>query len=136
MRLLYLFVIYICVLFILLNCNYNKSNNYGDYQSKVYADTIIKNGSKIQILIMMEWFDSDKGYLFVEKDSADFCPKNIEHYLFHRKEDAIILSSPACDNIDTCYVKNITNEIIVLFHNNDKLFFSDQKTTRLTRWWN
>ena len=121
------------IIFVLISCDSKKSNRagYENFQGNRYVDTLAVNGEQHQVRIKLEW-GNDVGEITVEEDSAQL-PKRIEHYLFRQEDDALILSTEYQDDIDTCYIKHLSNDSIVLVHNNPDVFFTNRNKTVLYR---
>ena len=81
-----------------------------------------------QVRITLGW-NEEIGEITVEEDSAQL-PKRIEHYLFHQEDDVLILSTEDQDDIDTCYIRHISNDSIVIIHNNPDVFFYQGLATK------
>lgn len=125
---------FVLIILALISCDSKESNRAGDedYQGNLYVDTIVMaDAEQNQVRITMGWGD-DVGEITVEEDCVQL-PKRIEHYLFHQEDEALILSTEYQDGIDTCYIKHLSNDSIVLVHNNPDVFFTNRNKTVLYR---
>lgn len=125
---------FVLIILVLISCDSKESNRtiYEDYQGNLYVDTIVMaDAEQHQVRITLGW-NEETGKITVEEDSAQL-PKRIEHYLFHQDDDALILSTEYQDDIDTCHIKHLSNDSIVLVHNNPDVFFTSRNKTVLYR---
>ena len=105
------------------------------FYDNIYVDTIKTDSSKVSI--SFEWDDINGpcpvGHLAIEEDSISKRPIRIALYVFEQRKDTLILHTEWEDNVDTCYIRNISNDSIVIVHKNKDLFSTNRNTTVLYR---
>lgn len=133
--------------FLLLACNNSTtssqggSSKYDEFVGNVYVDTVAKKGDDKTSLIMIAcyWDDIDShgpyGHITVEEiDTCQDSVLRIENYYFNQNNDDLSIKVVISDESKgKCHIKHISNESIVLEHDNSDLFFTGNNTTTLYR---
>jgi hypothetical protein len=105
------------------------------FNDNLYVDTIKTDSSKVRI--SFEWDDIDGpcpvGRLVIEEDNFSKRPVQIALYIFEQRKDSLFLHTEWEDNVDTCYIRNISNDSLVIVHKNKDLFYTNRDTTVLYR---
>ena len=124
-------------------CTGNKAGNskYDKFIGNVYVDTVAKKGDDKTSLIMIAcyWDDIDShgpyGHISVEEiDTCQDSVLRIENYYFNQKHDDLSIKVVISDESKgKCHVKHISNDSIILEHDNADLFFTGKNTTTLYR---
>ena len=132
----FLLVIFSC-------CTGNKAGNskYDKFIGNVYVDTITKisNDKSSLITIACYWDDIDShgpfGHISVEEiDTYQDSILRIENYYFNQNDDDLSIKVVISDESKgKCHIKHISNDSIVLEHDNSDLFFTGKNTTTLYR---
>ena len=132
----FLLVIFSC-------CTGNKAGNskYDKFIGNVYVDTVAKisNDKSSLIIIACYWDDIDShgpyGHISVEEiDTYQDSILRIENYYFKQNDDDLSIKVVISDESKRkCHIKHISNDSIVLEHDNSDLFFTGKNTTTLYR---
>lgn len=132
----FLLVIFSC-------CTGNKAGNskYDKFIGNVYVDTVAKisDGKSSLITIACIWDDIDShgpyGHISVEEiDTCQDSILRIENYYFNQNDDDLSIKVVISDESKgKCHIKHISNDSIVLEHDNSDLFFTGKNTTTLHR---
>ena len=99
----------------------------------------ISNDKSSLIIIACYWDDIDShgpfGHISVEeKDTCQDSVLRIENYYFNQKHDDLSIKVVISDESKgKCHIKHISNDSIVLEHDNSDLFFTGNNTTTLYR---
>ena len=132
----FLLVIFSC-------CTGNKAGNskYDKFIGNVYVDTVAKisNDKSSLIIIACYWDDIDShgpfGHISVEE--IDTCLDSIlriENYYFNQNDDDLSIKVVINDEPKgKCHIKHISNDSLVLEHDNIDLFFTGKNSTTLYR---
>lgn len=132
----FLLVIFSC-------CTGNKAGNskYDKFIGNVYVDTVAKisNDKSSLIIIACYWddIDSQGPYGHISVEEIDTCLDSIlriENYYFNQNDDDLSIKVVINDEAKgKCHIKHISNDSIVLEHDNSDLFFTGKNTTTLHR---
>lgn len=111
-------------------------DKYRAFYVNTYIDTITNSDSS-EVRISFEWDEIDGpcpvGHIAVEEDNFSQRPIQMSLYIFEQRNDSLILHNEWEDNVDTCYIRNISNDSIIIAHKNKDLFFTNRNTTVLYR---
>lgn len=134
----------IVIMLVILTCCTGKKtggSKYNEFVGNVYVDTVAKKGDDKTSLIMIAcyWDDIDShgpyGHISVEK--IDTCLDSIlriENYYFNQNDDDLSIKVVINDESKgKCHIKHISNDSIILEHDNADLFFTGKNTTTLHR---
>ena len=117
------------------NAKDSVNEKYETFYDNLYVDTIKTDSRKVRI--SFEWDDIDGpcpvGRLVIEEDDFSKRPIRIALYIFEQSKDSLFLHTACEDNVDTCYIRNISNDSIVIEHKNKDLFSTNRNTTVLYR---
>ena len=116
-------------------------SKYNEFVGNVYVDTVVKTSDDKTSLIMIAcyWDDIDShgpfGHISVEEnDTCQDSVLRIENYYFNQKHDDLSIKVVISDESKgKCHIKYISNDSIVLEHDNSDLFFTGKNTTTLYR---
>ena len=133
----------VIMLIILTCCTGEKTggSKYNEFVGNVYVDTVVKTSDDKTSLIMIAcyWDDIDShgpfGHISVEEnDTCQDSVLRIENYYFNQKHDDLSIKVVISDESKgKCHIKHISNDSIVLEHDNSDLFFTGKNTTTLYR---
>ena len=133
----------VIMLVILTCCTGEKTggSKYNEFVGNVYVDTVAKKGDDKTSLIMIAcyWDDIDShgpyGHISVEEiDTCQDSILRIENYYFNQKHDDLSIKVVINDEPKgKCHIKHISNDSLVLEHDNSDLFFTGKNTTTLHR---
>ncbi|MDY6292671.1 MAG: hypothetical protein SPL78_01020 [Bacteroidales bacterium] len=142
-------IIFIAALspFLLLACSNSTtssqdgSSKYDEFIGNVYVDTVAKisNDKSSLIIIACYWddIDSQGPYGHISVEEIDTCLDSIlriENYYFNQNDDDLSIKVVINDESKgKCHIKHISNDSIVLEHDNSDLFFTGKNTTTLHR---
>ena len=134
-------IAFLLVIFSCCTGNKTGSSNYDEFVGNVYVDTITKisNDKSSLITIACYWDDIDShgpfGHISVEEiDTYQDSILRIENYYFNQKHDDLSIKVVISDESKgKCHIKHISNDSIVLEHDNSDLFFTGNNTTTLYR---
>ena len=117
------------------NANESVTDKYKSFYENIYVDTITNSDSS-EVRISFKWDETDGpcpvGRLVIEEDFSKR-PIRIALYIFEQSKDSLFLHTEWEDNVDTCYIRNISNDSIVIVHKNKDLFSTNRNTTVLYR---
>ncbi len=131
-------ILAIACLGLLLSCGSSKQD---EFIGNVYVDTVAKisNDKTSLITIACSWDDIDShgpyGHISVEEiDTYQDSILRIENYYFNQNDDDLSIKVVINDEPKgKCHIKHISNDSIVLEHDNSDLFFTGKNTTILYR---
>ena len=134
----------IVIMLVILTCCTGKKtggSKYNEIVGNVYVDTVVKTSDDKTSLIMIAcyWDDIDShgpfGHISVEEnDTCQDSVLRIENYYFNQKHDDLSIKVVISDESKgKCHIKHISNDSIVLEHDNSDLFFTGKNTTTLYR---
>lgn len=133
----------VIMLVILTCCTGEKTggSKYNEFVGNVYVDTVVKTSDDKTSLIMIAcyWDDIDShgpfGHISVEEnDTCQDSVLRIENYYFNQKHDDLSIKVVISDESKgKCHIKHISNDSIVLEHDNSDLFFTGKNSTTLHR---
>lgn len=134
----------IVIMLVILTCCTGKKtggSKYNEFVGNVYVDTVAKKGDDKTSLIMIAcyWDDIDShgpyGHILVEEiDTCQDSVLRIENYYFNQNKDDLSIKVVINDESKgKCHIKHISNDSIVLEHDNSDLFFTGKNTTTLHR---
>ncbi len=134
----------IVIMLVILTCCTGKKtgrSKYNEFVGNVYVDTVAKKGDDKTSLIMIAcyWDDIDShgpyGHISVEEiDTCQDSILRIENYYFNQNDDDLSIKVVISDESKgKCHIKHISNDSIVLEHDNSDLFFTGKNTTTLHR---
>ena len=133
----------VIMLVILTCCTGEKTggSKYNEFVGNVYVDTVVKTSDDKTSLIMIAcyWDDIDShgpfGHISVEEiDTCQDSVLRIENYYFNQNNDDLSIKVVINDEPKgKCHIKHISNDSIVLEHDNSDLFFTGKNTTTLHR---
>ena len=142
-------IIFIAALspFLLLACSNSTTSSqggrskYSNFVGIVYVDTVscINNDMKSLIMIAcsLDDFDSHGPYGHISVEDIDTCQDSIlriDNYFFNIKEDDMYIKVVVSDESKgKCHIKHISNDSIVIEHDNSDLFCTGNNTTTLYR---
>ena len=134
-------IAFLLVIFSCCTGNKTGSSNYDEFVGNVYVDTITKisNDKSSLITIACYWDDIDShgpfGHISVEEiDTYQDSILRIENYYFKQNDDDLSIKVVINDEPKgKCHIKHISNDSIVLEHDNSDLFFTGKNTTTLYR---
>mgnify|MGYP007101841987 CR=1 FL=1 len=110
-------------------------DKYRAFYVNTYIDTITNSDSS-EVRISFEWDNIDVpcpvGHIAIE-DNFSQRPIQMSLYIFEQRNDSLILHNEWEDNVDTCHIRNISNDSIIIAHKNKDLFFTNRNTTVLYR---
>ena len=142
----FLLVIFSCctgLLVIFSCCTGNKAGNskYDKFIGNVYVDTVAKisNDKSSLIIIACYWddIDSQGPYGHISVEEIDTCLDSIlriENYYFNQNDDDLSIKVVINDEPKgKCHIKHISNDSLVLEHDNIDLFFTGKNSTTLYR---
>ena len=124
-------------------CTGNKAGNskYDKFIGNVYVDTVAKisNDKSSLIIIACYWddIDSQGPYGHISVEEIDTCLDSIlriENYYFNQNDDDLSIKVVINDEPKgKCHIKHISNDSLVLEHDNIDLFFTGKNSTTLYR---
>lgn len=134
----------IVIMLVILTCCTGKKtggSKYNEFVGNVYVDTVAKKGNDKTSLIMIACYwddiDSQGPYGHISVEEIDTCLDSIlriENYYFNQNDDDLSIKVVINDESKgKCHVKHISNDSIVLEHDNSDLFFTGKNTTTLHR---
>lgn len=134
----------IVIMLIILTCCTGKKtggSKYNEFVGNVYVDTVVKTSDDKTSLIMIAcyWDDiySQGPYGHISVEEIDTCLDSIlriENYYFNQNDDDLSIKVVINDESKgICHVKHISNDSIILEHDNADLFFTGKNTTTLHR---
>lgn len=132
----------IVIMLVIFSCctgNKTGSSKYDEFVGNVYVDTVAKKVDDKTSLIMIAccWDDIDShgpyGHISVEEiDTCQDSVLRIENYYFNQNNDDLSIKVVINDESKgKCHIKHISNDSIVLEHDNSDLFFTGKNTTTL-----
>ena len=134
----------IVIMLVILTCCTGKKtggSKYNEFVGNVYVDTVAKisNDKSSLIIIACYWDDiySQGPYGHISVEEIDTCLDSIlriENYYFNQNDDDLSIKVVINDESKgKCHVKHISNDSIILEHDNADLFFTGKNTTILYR---
>lgn len=134
----------IVIMLVILTCCTGKKtggSKYNEFVGNVYVDTVVKisNDKSSLIIIACYWddIDSQGPYGHISVEEIDTCLDSIlriENYYFNQNDDDLSIKVVISDEAkEKCHIKHISNDSIVLEHDNSDLFFTGKNTTTLHR---
>ena len=134
----------IVIMLVILTCCTGKKtggSKYNEIVGNVYVDTVVKTSDDKTSLIMIACYwddiDSHAPYGHISVEEIDTCQDSIlriENYYFNQNNDDLSIKVVISDESKgKCHVKHISNDSIVLEHDNSDLFFTGKNTTTLYR---
>ena len=134
----------IVIMLVILTCCTGKKtggSKYNEFVGNVYVDTVVKTSDDKTSLIMIACYwddiDSQGPYGHISVEEIDTCLDSIlriENYYFNQNDDDLSIKVVINDESKgKCHIKHISNDSIVLEHDNSDLFFTGKNTTTLYR---
>ena len=120
------------------NAKASVTDKYEQFHEYIYVDTIT-NSDSTEVTISLKWDEIDNpcpvGHIVSveEEENISKQPIQLALYIFEQRNDSLFLHTEWEDNIDTCYIRNISNDSIVIVHKNKDLFYTNRDTTVLYR---